>query len=238
MKATKAPAASPRKAEPVPAAEPAAQVAQVAQVAPVVKRGASKPPHFPKSPAKILEMPPLPLVGRYAEEPPRSVPAPVATGARRAETPKAVPPALPPLPVVTDTPPTPVSTHDEKGARSLLVVEDDEATRRLMVRALRTQYTVYEASNGEEAAHMLDVHPGVDCVVSDIMMPKLTGTELAQKMKSDSRLAKVPIVFVTAKKGAGEGIEAFTLGVKHYLRKPFKLRELLDTVGSVMKKAY
>jgi CheY-like chemotaxis protein len=220
MKATKAPAASPPKAEPA---------------APVVKKGASKPPSFPKSPARILEMPPLPLVGRYAEEPPRSAPASVATGAGRAQTPKAAPP---PLPVVADKPPTPVSTHDEKGARSLLVVEDDEATRRLMVRALRTQYTVYEASNGEEAAHMLDLHPGVDCVVSDIMMPKLTGTELAQKMKSDSRLAKVPIVFVTAKKGAGEGIEAFTLGVKHYLRKPFKLRELLDTVGSVMKKPY
>jgi CheY-like chemotaxis protein len=129
-----------------------------------------------------------------------------------------------------------VSTLDTKGARSLLIVEDDDATRRLMVRALRTAYTVYEASDGEEAAKMLDAHPNVDCVVSDIMMPKLSGTELADKMRSDPRLAKVPIVFVTAKKGAGEGMEGIKFGARHFLRKPFKLRDLLEKIASVIDK--
>jgi CheY-like chemotaxis protein len=134
--------------------------------------------------------------------------------------------------------PSPVSTLDAKGAHSVLVVEDDEATRRLMVRALRTVYTVYEASNGEEAALLLDAHPAVDCVVSDIMMPRLSGTDLAQRMRSDPRLSKIPIVFVTAKKGAGDFAVGLMSGARHYLYKPFKLKDLLEKIGSVVGKSW
>jgi CheY-like chemotaxis protein len=173
------------------------------------------PVFFPKRAPSPLEMPPLPIVGGYAD--PRDEVAP-----NRPE------PAQP----------TPVSTLDTKGAHSILVVEDDEATRRLMVRALRTAYTVYEASDGDEAATMLDLHPAVDCVISDIMMPKLTGTGLAQKMKTDPRLAKIPVVFVTAKKMAGEVVEGIKLGPRFFLRKPFKLKELLEKVASVIDKPW
>jgi CheY-like chemotaxis protein len=187
----------------------------------------SKPPKAAAAPRARTSKPPKP-----AALPSKMPPLPKAAAA-----PKLVVP--PPLPVdVPMPPPAPVSTFEAKGARSLLVVEDDEATRRLMVRALRTAYTVYEAANGEQAARMLDAHPGVDCVVSDIMMPKLTGTELADKMKSDPRLAKVPIVFVTAKKGAGEGMEGIKYGAGHFLRKPFKLRDLLEKVASVIEKPW
>jgi CheY-like chemotaxis protein len=177
-------------------------------------------PTFPKRPASGLEMPPLPIIGGYAD--PRD-----DGTADRADPKPAAGPA-----------PTPVSTLDTKGAHSILVVEDDEATRRLMVRALRTAYTVYEASNGEEAATMLDRHPNVDCVISDIMMPKLTGTGLAQKMKTDARLAKIPVVFVTAKKVVGEVVEGVKLNARYFLRKPFKLKELLDRVASVIEKPW
>jgi CheY-like chemotaxis protein len=184
----------------------------------VSKPPMSKAPLKPSAqkPALPPELPPLPLVGAYAADPHPSLTNLAAVPRVEA--------------------PTPVSTLDKKGALSILVVEDDEATRRLMVRALRTQYTVFEATNGEEAASMLDLHPNIDCVLSDIMMPKLTGTELAQKMRLDVRLSRIPVVFVTAKKGAGEGIEAIKSGSKHYLRKPFKLRDLLDKVASVIEK--
>jgi len=129
--------------------------------------------------------------------------------------------------------PAPVSTADTKGARSILVVEDDEATRRLLVRALRTVYTVYEAADGEAASKMLDAHARVDCVVSDIMMPRLSGTDLARKMRADPRLKNVPILFVTAKKEAGDVVDGITSGARFYLRKPFKLKDLLEKVESL-----
>jgi CheY-like chemotaxis protein len=175
-------------------------------------------PTFPKRAPAPLEMPPLPIIGGYAD--PRD-----DVAADRAQSASA-------------GAPTPVSTLDAKGAHSILVVEDDDALRRLMVRALRTAYTVYEASNGEEAATMLDRHPNVDCVISDIMMPKLTGTGLAQKMKSDARLAKIPVVFVTAKKVVGEVVDGVKLNARTYLRKPFKLKELLDRVASLIEKPW
>jgi CheY-like chemotaxis protein len=168
-------------------------------------------------------MPPLPLVGGYADPPPASVAA--APAERQAERQRGA------IPV-------PVSTLDAKGARSILVVEDDDATRRLMVRALRTAYTVYEAADGEEAAHMLDLHGSVDCVISDIMMPKLTGAGLAQKIKNDPRLASVPVVFVTAKQGMGEVVEGVKLSPRYTLRKPFKLKDLLDKVAAIIEKPW
>ncbi len=119
----------------------------------------------------------------------------------------------------------------------ILVVDDDEATRRLLVRALRTVYTVYEAADGEEAANLLDLHPNVDCVVSDIMMPRLSGTELARKMRSDPRLRTVPIVFVTAKTEASDMADGLGAGAKYYLRKPFKLKDLLEKVDSAFVKS-
>jgi CheY-like chemotaxis protein len=187
-------------------------------------------------------MPPLPIV-----EPRRAPPAPAA------KPPPALPVKPPPAPQTKGSPVpqmkappvpqvkrlvvSPVSTSDTKGAHSILVVDDDEATRRLLVRALRTVYTVYEAVDGEEAASMLDAHPGIDCVVSDIMMPRLTGTELAKKMRIDPRLRNIPVLFVTAKKEASDLAEGLGVGARHYLRKPFKLRDLLEKVESVFPKA-
>jgi CheY-like chemotaxis protein len=142
------------------------------------------------------------------------------------------PPSKPPKPLAV----SPVSTADTKSARTVLVVDDDEPTRRLIVRALRTVYTVYEATDGEQAAQVLDAHPAIDCVVSDIMMPRLSGTALAQKMRMDPRLKSVPIVFVTAKGETGDVVEGINAGARHYLRKPFKLKDLLEKVGSVIEK--
>ncbi len=130
--------------------------------------------------------------------------------------------------------PIPVSVSESKGARSILVVEDDEANRRLIVRALRTVYTVYEAADGEQAAQMLDQHPGVDCVVSDIMMPRLSGTDLARKMRLDSRLKGIPVVFVSARRMPSDVADGISVGARFYLTKPFSLKDLLAKVGEAI----
>jgi CheY-like chemotaxis protein len=132
-------------------------------------------------------------------------------------------------------PPTPVSMSDSKGARSILVVEDDEATRRLIVRALRTVYTVYEAHDGEQAAALLDAHPTVDCVVSDIMMPHLSGTDLSRRMRLDPRLKAIPVLFVTAKNTANDMAQGISAGARFYLSKPFSLKDLLAKVGEALQ---
>jgi CheY-like chemotaxis protein len=106
-----------------------------------------------------------------------------------------------------------------------------------MVRALRTVHTVYEASDGEQAAEMLDEHPAIDCVVSDVMMPRLSGTDLARKMRLDSRLKKIPIVFVTARTSAGDMAAGLGAGARFYVSKPFSLKDLMSKVSEAMLKA-
>lgn len=139
--------------------------------------------------------------------------------------------------------PTPVSLAETKGARSVLVIEDDAATRRLILRALRGVYTVYEAEDGQQAADILEsITPEaaerapVDCVISDIMMPRLSGTDLAKKMRQDKRFKTVPIIFVTAKGLPGDRAEGIGAGARFYITKPFSLKGLLEKVAEAMSK--
>ena len=102
------------------------------------------------------------------------------------------------------------------------------------MRALRTTYTVYEAADGAQALALLEQQIAIDCVISDIMMPRLSGTDLARRMRQDARLKKVPIIFVTAKRGAGDVAEACASS-KFYLTKPFSLTALYGRVGEALR---
>ncbi len=130
----------------------------------------------------------------------------------------------------------PTSTPDDTGseAPSILVVDDDDAARRLIVRALRTLYTVYEAADGEEAVRVLERVPPVACVVTDIMMPRVDGVMLAKKMRADPRLKSVPVVFVTGRGAAGSVLDGINVGAKFYIQKPFKVKDLVEKVRTVV----
>ncbi len=208
--------------------------------------GAREPPRDPLMPrpsGRMRALNDLVLGPDARVNPPARVPAaapPAAPGpgptARPSRRMKAVTGlAMPPPPsIALGGAPTPVSVSDSKGARSVLVVDDDDAIRRLVVRALRTEYTVFEARDGEEASQLLDVHPRVDCVVMDVMMPRLSGTDLARKMRADPVLKHVPVIFLTAKRTATEMAEGISLGARFYLSKPFSLKVLLAKVGEAM----
>ena len=84
---------------------------------------------------------------------------------------------------------------------------------------------------------MLDQHPDVDCVVSDITMPRLNGTDLARKMRLDARLRNIPIVFVSAKKSPSDMADGISAGARFYVTKPFRLKDLLAKISESMVKA-
>jgi chemosensory pili system protein ChpA (sensor histidine kinase/response regulator) len=131
----------------------------------------------------------------------------------------------------------PVSTLDASRPDSpaILVVDDDDAVRRLMLRALRTAFTVYEARDGEEAAQMLEDLPRIACLVTDVRMPKMDGLVLAKKLRQDARLRSIPIVFVTGKSAeAGGVLDLINAGVRHYIQKPFKVAELVEKVRTAV----
>jgi CheY-like chemotaxis protein len=79
---------------------------------------------------------------------------------------------------------------------TVLVVEDDPALRALMARTLSTKgYRALEASDGIEALELLAADPDIELVVTDIVMPRMNGVELAQQLAASARTR---LLFVSA----------------------------------------
>ena len=106
----------------------------------------------------------------------------------------------------------------------VLVADDDEDVRGLIVRALSaTGYDVLTAANGRVAVEMLERTP-VNAVVSDISMPELTGIEMLRAIRG--RDPDVPVILVTGSPDMKTAIEAVALGALQYFTKPVDLEEL------------
>ena len=120
-------------------------------------------------------------------------------------------------------------------SKSILVVEDDEAVRTLVSRQLATEYTVYQAADGQSALNVLGTIKPPDLILCDVMMPGMTGIQLAKRLKSVEAYKHIPIIFLTAKTGALDVIEGINAGARHYITKPFNMKELLEKVAKAIK---
>jgi DNA-binding response OmpR family regulator len=114
--------------------------------------------------------------------------------------------------------------------RTVLVVDDDPVIVRLLeVNFEMEGFTVRMASDGQEG---LDVaraeHP--DVVVSDVMMPKLSGLELVSGLKADASTASIPVILLSAKAQASDIRAGMAAGADDYVTKPFEPLELVDRV--------
>jgi CheY-like chemotaxis protein len=117
----------------------------------------------------------------------------------------------------------------------VLVVEDDESVRAMLVRALGISYTVLEAGDGMAAMELLRKGTIPDVILCDVMMPRMNGYALARVIKADPVLKGIPIVFLTARGSAKDIVEGINAGARHYIAKPFSVRDVLDKVGKIVK---
>jgi two-component system alkaline phosphatase synthesis response regulator PhoP len=112
--------------------------------------------------------------------------------------------------------------------RTILVADDETIIRDLAKRCLG-EYIVIEAADGVQALESArSIHP--DLILLDIMMPKIDGYTVCQKLKADVETSTIPIVMVT---GLGFSLNARlsqSLGADGYITKPFTVKELTDTV--------
>jgi CheY-like chemotaxis protein len=113
--------------------------------------------------------------------------------------------------------------------RSILVV-DDESDVRLVLNAMLTRdgYSVTEAADGREALDLLEDRE-FDLIFLDLMMPRLTGEEVLEFLKADERLARIPVIVLTAKSQLKDVELGYEKGASFYVVKPFSnktIREL------------
>lgn len=116
----------------------------------------------------------------------------------------------------------------------ILVAEDEQDLNRLICRTLeRAGYGVDACGDGEAALVYLD-GADYDCIVLDIMMPKLDGRQVLQSLRS--RGAAVPVILLTALDSVQDRVSGLDLGADDYLVKPFDLDELLARIRAVTRK--
>ena len=122
-------------------------------------------------------------------------------------------------------------------AEHILVVDDDPDVARFVEVNLRSAgYSVTVASNGEEAMdRALELRP--DLVLLDVMMPKMDGFEVAQRLRRDSRTSSSSIIMLTAKALSSDKVLGLSSGADDYIIKPFDPVELLARVKGTLRRA-
>lgn len=117
---------------------------------------------------------------------------------------------------------------------AVLVVDDDDGLRKMICRALEAHYTVFQAADAKSALELLKTIAVPDAIVCDIMMPAMTGIDLAKVVRATSRLQHVPIIFLTALSGPMDVINAINAGARSYMTKPFKMEALVQRIAKIV----
>jgi two-component system sensor histidine kinase/response regulator len=116
----------------------------------------------------------------------------------------------------------------------ILIVDDAVDTVELLKKRLRFDgYDTAEAYDGEAGLKQVNEY-NPDLIVLDIMMPKLDGYEVCQKLKSGENTKYIPILMLTAKAGLDNKIKGLDIGADDYLAKPFSYKELSARVRSLV----
>jgi len=117
----------------------------------------------------------------------------------------------------------------------VLVADDDDDVRELIgFRLEHAGYEVIGARDGEEALALARRHRPQLCVI-DVMMPKLDGYEVTERLRQADGLAEVPIMLLTATvedAAVKRGIDA---GATDYVKKPFSPKELLERIDAALR---
>jgi signal transduction histidine kinase/ligand-binding sensor domain-containing protein/DNA-binding response OmpR family regulator len=103
---------------------------------------------------------------------------------------------------------------------TILVVEDSEEMSRFITNNLKKQYRILIAQNGREAIEILNQQI-VNLIISDIMMPQMTGLEFCEKIKKNQEYSHIPVILLTAMVSIQNKISGLESGADAYIEKPF-----------------
>lgn len=115
--------------------------------------------------------------------------------------------------------------QSEKGSERILVVDDTKTNLQILVQALRDDYKLGVATDGEKALQYVRDHH-TDLILLDIMMPGIDGYEVCARLKADEKTRSIPIIFITAMDHVQEKARGFDLGGVDYITKPFEIIEV------------
>jgi DNA-binding response OmpR family regulator len=127
-------------------------------------------------------------------------------------------------------------TVDIDGSR-VIVADDDRIVRRIVVAKLSgLGYEVREAEDGQEALDLLEGGEVPDLLITDSLMPRMSGLELVRSIRNnaDGDLSTLPVIMLTSRQSERDVIEGLEAGLDDYVTKPFSPDELVARVRTVL----
>lgn len=115
---------------------------------------------------------------------------------------------------------------------SVLIVEDNPGMIKVMIDGLGDEYNLFLAFNGTEGLRKLNSHPNeISLILTDIMMPEMSGYDFCQRIRQTEEWRHIPLVFVTALLKEDEQLRGYELGATDYIVKPYNIRILKEKVA-------
>lgn len=116
----------------------------------------------------------------------------------------------------------------------ILVVDDNDDIRELIIDTLGEKYEFVEAENGKIAFEKaLEFLPSL--IISDVMMPEVNGIEFCRNVKTDEQISHIPVILLTANDGEEQLIEGYETGANEYITKPFNAKILVLKVRNILE---
>ncbi len=122
-------------------------------------------------------------------------------------------------------------TQDQGQQFQIMIVDDEPVNLQVLINHLSLQnYAITQATNGIEALAMIERGFKPDLVLLDVMMPRMTGYEVCQKIREQFPAYELPVVMLTAKNQVTDLVEGFSVGANDYLTKPISKNELFARI--------
>lgn len=126
-----------------------------------------------------------------------------------------------------------INLDNDLSKPTVLIVEDNNEVLELLVEAFSDKYLVYTAYNGQVGLDMtLEIQPNL--VVSDVMMPEMSGKEMCYKIKTNINVSHIPVLLLTAQDSEKQVVEGYMYGADDYVTKPFNLEVLLSRCSALI----
>lgn len=124
-----------------------------------------------------------------------------------------------------------IENQTSKGEFKILLVEDNIDMQNYLAKYLGEIYSIDQAFDGEQGIKKATENE-YEIIISDVMMPKMNGYEMTQKLKENAETCHIPIILLTAKADEESILEAFEQKADDYIVKPFNLNELKARIKS------
>jgi len=130
----------------------------------------------------------------------------------------------------------PHKAHSE--SNKILIVDDDPQMVELIKASFRNERFSLLTCNDGESALQTTMLEGPDIILLDLMLPKLNGFEVCQKLKADPALSDIPVIILSAKGTTETKVEGIEIGADDYITKPFSPQELVARVKMILRRVY